>query len=657
LFEQALELRSPAELQTFLDQQCAQDPAMRAELEGLFSAYSSAGDFLEEPAADLQGVWSEVPDTHASPPETQSGGKNTNLSTLDFLDPPRQADHLGRLAHYEIWEVVGSGGMGVVMKAFDEKLQRLVAIKALAPAWAASESARKRFVREARTAAAVCHDHLVPIYAVEDDNPVPYFVMQYIAGESLQQRIDREGPLSVGEILRIGSQIAEGLAAAHRQGLVHRDIKPGNILLERVNWGQGTDSSSGSSKLTGDSCPLTPCRVKLTDFGLARAVDDASLSREGLIAGTPEYMSPEQAQGQAVDHRSDLFSLGSVLYAMCTGKSPFAAKGSLAALRRIGDDMPQDVRELRTDVPARLAELIARLHAKRPADRPRSADEVRTLLAQGSNHPVAMNGPEPRISRRQWLAAGGAVAGVVGLAFCLPRLRLRHQGPAQVAPLQHGRVEDLRPEPAPVPAAVPAQSRRWQPRVLLIIAPRDFYYPEYHPVRNVLEANGIECRTASATLEECRPNIHSPQVPVTPDLRLADANVSDYDAIYFCGGEGSLEFAEGGAHAVPARRLIREALATKCTVSAMGVAVVALAEADVLDGRQAACNPYGTPPGIYVRRAKARGVQYLESSVVEDGPFLTGRSPDSVRLFAESLVKRLGIAPRALPGVRAATGD
>src|SRR5262249_42963578 len=148
-------------------------------------------------------------------------------------------------------------------------------------------------------------------------------VMQYVAGRSLQERIDRDGPLELEAILRIGMQAAAGLAAAHAQGLVHRDVKPANILLEN-----GIE------------------RVKITDFGLARAVDDASMTQSGVVAGTPQYMAPEQARAESVDHRADLFSLGSVIYAMCTGRSPFRAETTVAVLKRVCDDTPRPIREV-----------------------------------------------------------------------------------------------------------------------------------------------------------------------------------------------------------------------------------------------------------------------------------------------------------------------
>src|SRR5262249_15554902 len=165
---------------------------------------------------------------------------------------------------YGVGEVAGSGGMGIVLRAFDEKLHRVVAIKVLAPALAGSGAARQRFVREARAAAAVAHEHVVGIHAVEDGGPVPYLVMQFVEGRTLQEKLARPGPLPLAETLRIGLQVAEGLAAAHKHGLIHRDIKPANILLEN-----GIE------------------RVKITDFGLARAADDASLTQSGMIAGTP----------------------------------------------------------------------------------------------------------------------------------------------------------------------------------------------------------------------------------------------------------------------------------------------------------------------------------------------------------------------------------
>ncbi len=305
----------------------------------------------EEPTRSVHGA--EPKDIDATgEPDVRADG-----ISLDFLDEAEDPAHLGKLGSFAITEVLGQGGFGIVLKAFDVSLNRPVAIKVLAPHLASSGAARKRFAREAVAAAAVVHDHVVPIHSVDTWKGLPYLVMSYVPGQSLQQRLDSEGPQEVKEILRIGTQTALGLAAAHAQGLVHRDIKPANILLEN-----GVQ------------------RVRITDFGLARTMDDASLTQSGVIAGTPPYMSPEQARGEPVDHRSDLFSLGSTLYAMCTGHAPFRANSAMAVLLRIRDEQPRPVREVNPDIPVWLAGIIEKLHAKAPEHRFQSAAEVAELL-------------------------------------------------------------------------------------------------------------------------------------------------------------------------------------------------------------------------------------------------------------------------------------
>jgi serine/threonine-protein kinase len=306
---------------------------------------------------------------------------------LEFLEPSDNPAMLGRLGSFEILETIGAGAFGVVLKGYDRELNRYVAVKVLAPHLAHNAAARKRFAREAQAAAAIVHPHVVPIHAVDAAGKLPYLVMPFIAGESLQQRLDRVGPLSLRETLRIGTQAALGLAAAHAQGLVHRDIKPANILLEH-----GVD------------------RVMLTDFGLARTMDDASLTRSTVIAGTPQYMAPEQARGDTVDHRADLFSLGSVLYAMCAGHPPFRAETMLGVLRRVCDEPPRGIREVNSDVPDWLAQIIDRLLEKNPERRYSSAVSVAELLERCLAHvqqptvlplPAELIKPQGARARRQ----------------------------------------------------------------------------------------------------------------------------------------------------------------------------------------------------------------------------------------------------------------
>ena len=319
-------------------------------------------------------------------------------SILRLLGPTDDPHMLGRIGSYEVVGVIGRGGMGVVFKAFEPTLNRFVAIKMLLPHLAASGAARKRFAREGQAAAAVIDDNVMPIYSVAEWQGVPYLVTQYSRGATLQKRIQDQGPLELNAILRIGMQTARGLAAAHAQGLVHRDVKPSNILLD------GTVE-----------------RALLTDFGLARAVDDASITRTGIIAGTPQYMSPEQARGGSVDARSDLFGLGCVLYAMCTGRPPFRAENSYGLLRRITDSEPRPIREINPNIPDWLEAIIARLLTKSIESRWQTAAEVADLLQRCLAHvqqPAVVALPtECRSQRKRFLQRRFVVAGLVVLAL------------------------------------------------------------------------------------------------------------------------------------------------------------------------------------------------------------------------------------------------
>jgi serine/threonine-protein kinase len=223
--------------------------------------------------------------------------------------------------------------------------------------------------------------------------------MEYVPGRSLQDRLNKRGPLSLTEVLRIGAQTAAGLAAAHAQGLVHRDVKPANILMEE-----------------------SVERVRLTDFGLARAVADASLTHSGVIAGTPHYMAPEQASGDTVDHRADLFSLGSTLYAACAGHPPFRADSPLAVLRRVCDDRPTRLRAINPEVPAWLEAIIARLMIKDPARRFQAATDVATVLARCLAHvqqPLKTPLPDDIVGhdsgRRRWMRWPNRVLALIAI--------------------------------------------------------------------------------------------------------------------------------------------------------------------------------------------------------------------------------------------------
>lgn len=359
--------------------------------------WSAVSDAMKEYSlSNEDGVWrgSDVK-AIGTPRWTESLAKQ-------LLSPPSHPEMLGRLGRYEIERLIGAGGMGLVFKAFDSELNRPLAIKMLSPHLADSGAARQRFAREARAAAAVVHPHVVPIHNVDSDGELPYLVMQYVSGESLQDRIDREGPLELEQILRIGMQVADGLEAAHQQGLVHRDIKPSNILLEdRVE------------------------RALITDFGLARAGDDASLTRTGFHPGTPHYMSPEQASGRTVDARSDLFSLGSMFYAMSTGRPPFRDESSLSVMRLIAESAPPPMTQTNSRLPEWWVVFVERLMVKSPADRFQSASEVKSVLKECLRHfesPASVT--VPKVLQRTWwfaskpsLAVAGGL-GMLSLLFC-----------------------------------------------------------------------------------------------------------------------------------------------------------------------------------------------------------------------------------------------
>ncbi|WP_182864757.1 serine/threonine-protein kinase [Rhodopirellula sp. JC639] len=334
------------------------------------------------------------------------------LRAIVQRSPEDDSRSLGHIDRYRIDSVIGSGGMGVVAAGFDEQLARPVAIKFLAPHLAGLAPARRRFAREARAAAAIVHPAIMPIYSVSENSHPPYLVMPLVgsvtAGRSLQQRIDREGPLDLEAALGIAAQVAEGLAAAHERGVVHRDIKPGNILME-------------------ENSP----RVLIGDFGLARAIDDATVTVSGMVAGTPQYMSPEQAAGEAVRAASDLFSLGSVLYAMLTGRPPFVADSPIAVLRKVIDTPVQPVVDRVESLPPWVDRLVRLLMVKDPNARIVSAAEAAQLLRETEAHvrnpsryPLPDRlGPPHRLKTKSTITAMIAAIALLMVGGSLPLLR------------------------------------------------------------------------------------------------------------------------------------------------------------------------------------------------------------------------------------------
>jgi serine/threonine protein kinase len=397
LFSAALETPE-LERSRFLESACGGDADLRAEVERMLAGNEEPS--WQSPAAKLLAVAAEL-----APGDT--------------------------LAHYRIEAKLGEGGMGVVYRAYDTQLRRPVALKILLPEYASDPERRSRLLREARAASALHHQNIVGIFEVGSDNGVDFIGMEFIEGKTLGDIIPARG-LPLGKALDYAVQVAGGLAKAHAAGVVHRDLKPGNIMLTRDGL------------------------VKLLDFGLARRVElaeghDTTLTVQGEIVGTPAYMSPEQAQGKAVDAASDVFSLGSVLYQMVTGHQAFG-KGSL--ISTLAAVVEQEPRPLPASVPRDLAKVIARCLRKDPARRFQHMDDVKVeledLKAESDPRFQASAPPEPRRSRRRlWLAAVAAAALLLSAAVM-----------AWLAPKRHG-IENYRF--TPIEISTSAGEAVWAP--------------------------------------------------------------------------------------------------------------------------------------------------------------------------------------------------
>jgi serine/threonine protein kinase/thiol-disulfide isomerase/thioredoxin len=368
-----------------------------------------------------------APDSPLTPgPDTEphAGRSTMDAPLYAFLAPAQAPDELGRLGPYRVLKVLGQGGMGVVFLAQDTRLGRQVAIKAMLPQLAAKPEARERFLREARTAAAIEHDHIVAILQVDEDRGVPYIAMPLLRGTTLESwlREHRNEMLPLPLILKLGRQIAMGLAAAHAAGLIHRDVKPANIFLQST-----AIDPTGRYALLPTSPLMSDFRAKILDFGLARSsAGEQNLTQSGAILGTPAYMAPEQARrGIKITNRTDLFSLGVVLFRLCTGQLPFQGDDVMSTLMATAMEEPAPPRQFNPAIPPSLSGLVLRLLSKDPQQRPASADEVVERLE----------------AMEAWLADATSAPPPLEVPVATPSVTLAEPSPA--------------PSQAPVYAAVP----------------------------------------------------------------------------------------------------------------------------------------------------------------------------------------------------------
>jgi serine/threonine-protein kinase len=389
VFSDALEVEGPYR-DRVVREACGDDAALLSQVEALLSANEEAGAFLEEvTVAPGEGGGPVSPD---DPPPPMAEGPDDRYTAL-------QAHLAGR---YSFEAELGRGGMGVVYLARDVSLDRPVAIKLLATDLGGRAEARERFLQEARTAARLSHPNVVPVHAVEEHDDLLFFVMAFIDGETVRERVQRTGPMAVGEVSRLLQEVAWALDYAHGRGVIHRDIKPDNIILER-----GTG------------------RAVVTDFGIARAGLSAGITAEGALLGTPEYVSPEQALGNEVDGRSDVYSLGVTCFFALTGRLPFEADTVQGMLTRHVQEAAPSVTLFRPDVPGKLARAIDQCLAKDPRDRFGTAEGLAEAVSEARadvlETPAALVGARRRAELLVVDAFGfGALSAIVGLEALSP---------------------------------------------------------------------------------------------------------------------------------------------------------------------------------------------------------------------------------------------
>ncbi len=370
LFGAALDL--PIERRAaFLDEACRELPEIRRRVEALLEGNDRLGSFLNQPVVGARAA----------------NGRGDSTAAMGDLTGIK----LGR---YVIVERLGFGGMGVVYRARDEKLERFVAIKILAPGLLMGDDARKRFRREALALAKLNHAHIAAVYDVGEQDGIDYLVMECVPGQSLAAKLEA-GPLTVKDATSITQQIAQALEEAHEQGVIHRDLKPSNVMVTP----KGT--------------------VKVLDFGLAKLLDlggtdeTQSVDETQRLMGTVPYMSPEQAYGKTLDARTDLWSLGVVYYETLTAQRPFHGDSAVGVLKAITEETPKPVTEIRVDAPSKADEIVGHALKKNPADRYQSASEMvkdtsDLLTRMSGTSLLPLEKPAVRVSR--WLAVCGVVA-------------------------------------------------------------------------------------------------------------------------------------------------------------------------------------------------------------------------------------------------------
>lgn len=445
----------------YVETATAANPELRGELLKLLEVHDEAGSFLELAA------WEQ--DCTLVSAEQPAGQSDALEQILAQLPRPDGGEGLAILAHFLLLELLGEGGSACVFRARDQRLQREVAVKVLKPALAANSRQRQRFLDESKMIAGLRAEHIVDVYEVGEHHSLTYFVMEYLPEGSLQSCLSKRGPLNLREALTVAGQVLDALQVAHSRGLLHRDIKPSNVLVDRF-----------------------PDRVKLGDFGLARAV---ILEAEDRVIGTPQFSSPEQIRGEAVDERTDLFGFGCLIFSLLVGHSPFAGTSRLQTIQMTLELDPEPLSHFGVQVPVAFQQLLDSLLAKSRSDRPRDLQLVQQQLQQLLADTVA----ERRPDRRKWLWAAGAMA-LAGGGGLFAFWRLRPQRPRPVLPLS--RAVNLKHDDGSLAPFLVEQQNATLVTMERLTLTRPIYY--WRPTETGKEARVTYRFDFDQTLKSCR---------------------------------------------------------------------------------------------------------------------------------------------------------
>ncbi len=593
---------------------------------------------------------------------TLGGGFGLRSDTFEI--PAELVDH----PRYEILDPIGRGGMGVVFKGHHRMMERVVALKVINPEYTSDPTALARFHREVRAAARLTHPNIVNAFDADHAGELHFLVMEYVDGLSLDKVIRTHGSLPIGHVCNYIVQTANGLQHAHDQGMVHRDIKPHNLMLTREG------------------------RIKILDFGLTRIIDETrqnllrskekTLTQHNSVVGTPDYLAPEQARNSRdVDGRSDIYSLGCTMYHLLTGRPPFPGGSAMEKLVKHTEAQPRPVEHYRNDVPQEVSAVLKKLMAKKPADRyqtpaqvsralepfgktvsvsaPKPQTPVSSQLPVNREHPktakvdvpvapvtAAKEGlsvvpPRKRKSLPLWIGITIAVAALfVGVVIAVLVFGGGEKQPNEnVAAKRDGNFHTKSPtnqhDNKPQPPA-----RAEKPKVLYVLPYKDFWPKDFEPIRNYLVAKGIEVNVAANKAGWCTPSKFAKEghkVRVEKVL-TDDFDPHEYDAIVF-GGWKVQDYCQGGSHFEQVGKVLDKLDKRNRIIAAICTAQHVLGDHGLLKNRRVAWCDKLTAQQLL--KSTDFGAKDFGDRVVRDRNIITARDPDDGESFAKALVEAL----------------